>query len=202
MKIRPSRRSGKFPPTLTGIVETLIAAAGNGAVTLGDFLRAMGRRGIGVMLILPCLLIILPIGLLPGVPGLAAILMLLIAGHMLLGRETLWLPARLRRLPLPSERLKRELVRFHPLALRIDGWMDSRFTGLAQSRFAAETVALVTIVLSLLILLIGFIPGVPAAFALAILVFAVGLGTANGVLILLGYAGTALLLAITFWLVR
>ena len=190
------------PPTLSGITETLIAATDDGGLRLQDFLQVLGSRGLGAMLIPPSLIILLPSGLVPGVPGIAALTMILIAGHMVLNRDRLWLPHRLARMPLPAEPLAAGLRRFHPLARRMDRWTESRFAWFAASRFAIDTVAAVTVVLSLMILIVGFIPGIPAAFSLAILVFAVGLAVQNGLLILCGHAITILAAVAIFWLLR
>ncbi len=162
-------------------------------MTLGGLLAALGRRGLGATLIPPCLLIILPTGLVPGVPAVMAVVMIYIAGHMAIGRQVLWLPPRLRAIGLPTARLRDGLVRFRPWADRFDRWTESRFIWFAKSRFAAGTVAVVTVVLSLLIIVIGVIPGVPAALCLAILFFAVGLAVENGLVILLGYAVTVIM---------
>ncbi len=171
-------------------------------MTLQDFLQALGNRGLGAMLIPPSLIVLLPSGMLPGVPAIAALTMIFIAGHMVLNRDRLWLPHRLARMPMPAERLNAGLMRFHPWAMRVDRWTESRFAWFAASRFAVDTVAVVTIALSLVILVIGFIPGLPAAFSLAILVFAIGLAVRNGLLILTGYAITVLTAVTIFWLVR
>ena len=202
MRLPLRRPRAPVPPTLTGITETLNAATGEGGLSLQDFLQALGSRGLGAMLIPPSLIILLPSGMVPGVPGVAAVTMIFIAGHMVLNRDRLWLPRRLARMPLPAARLNAGLRRFHPWAMRIDRWTESRFAWFAASRFAVDTVAAVTILLSLLILAVGFVPGVPAAFSLAILVFAVGLAVRNGLMILTGYAITVLTAATIFWLVR
>lgn len=189
------------PFSLTGIFDQLAEAARDSdTLTLDTLLGTFGRRGLGVMLLLPCLLIILPPGLIPGVPAVLALLMIFIAAHMIAGRRQLWLPERIARVELPAAPIRKGLTRMRPYARRVDGWMGTRFAWFAESRFAHETVAVVTIFLSLLILTLGFLPGLPALLALAILVFALGLSFRNGLLILAGHASGALMVLAALWL--
>lgn len=63
------------------------------AVTLGALIDEIGTRSFGPLLLLAGLVTVMPIvGDIPGVPTVMALLVLLVAGQLLLGREHFWLP--------------------------------------------------------------------------------------------------------------
>lgn len=186
--------------SLAAAFDQLIEAAAAGDLTVDELLSAFGRRGIGALLILPALLIILPLGLIPGVPYIAALLMIVIAGHMLIGRRRLWLPKGIAQRALPGHTIKSGLERMRPWAVKVDGWMQNRAEWFARSRFASETAAVITILLAIGIAIVGLIPGLPAALSLSVLLFGLGLASRNGLLIVAGYAVASLMACLALWI--
>ncbi|WP_280569824.1 exopolysaccharide biosynthesis protein, partial [Chromohalobacter sp. 296-RDG] len=62
-------------------------------VQLDDMLMAVGQGSFGSLLLVPGVITLLPlVGDIPGVPTLMAIWVLLVAGQLLVGRRTFWLP--------------------------------------------------------------------------------------------------------------
>ncbi len=189
-------------PPFTEIIDELIEVSETYPMCIGDLMRVFGDRGFGALLLIPCIMVILPVGMIPGVPDIAAIFMILLAIQMALGVERLWLPRRILEIEVQGERLRPVLTRFRPIAVRLDANIGRRFAWFAESRFATETIAGVTIVLSLLIIVVGFVPGVPALFCIPLSIFALGLVARNGLVILAGYLICACVLgivALIFW---
>ena len=185
--------------TLSEILSRLESAAEEDHLTLGTLLASCAERGLGIMLILPALIVILPTGAIPGVPAVAAVVMAIIAAHMFTGQRKLWLPARVANMSLPGQSLGAGLRRIRPVARWFDRWFEARFSWFARSRFATQSVALATILLCVPIFILGVIPGLPAALSLAILVFALGLAVQNGLLLFIGYGATLAIGAFIAW---
>lgn len=60
--------------------------------TVGDVTGALGDRGFGPFLFVPALIEISPIGGVPGVPTLLALIIALFAVQIVMGRDEMWLP--------------------------------------------------------------------------------------------------------------
>ncbi|MEO0914674.1 MAG: exopolysaccharide biosynthesis protein, partial [Pseudomonadota bacterium] len=90
---------------VTDVMDRLIEIAAGQRLSVRDLIQAFGDRSLGALLVLPCLLVILPIGMIPGVPDVAALLMILIGAQMIAGMERLWLPSRLERVSFEGSRL-------------------------------------------------------------------------------------------------
>jgi len=61
-------------------------------VTIESMLHATGERSIGALLLLPGLLVLSPLSGIPGLPSVFALMVMLIAGQLLIGRRHFWLP--------------------------------------------------------------------------------------------------------------
>ena len=191
------------PFSLAEIVERLTEAADAGQLDIACLMEVTGRRGLGAMLLLPCLLILSPFGLLPGVPAIMALVMMAIALHMVVGARRLWLPQRLGRVRFPQDAMADGLRRIAPYAGRVDSWMTVRLAWFADSRIATLLAALTILAMSLLVLLVGFVPGLPALMAVGVLLCALGLAAHNSLILIAGYAlGGAIFtgVVLVFWL--
>jgi hypothetical protein len=190
------------PFSLAEIVDLLAQAAEAGRLDVACLMRITGRRGLGAMLLLPCLIILSPIGLLPGVPATMSLLMIVIALHMIVGVRRLWLPRRLGRVRFPQQTMRDGLRRMAPYAGRIDGMMTVRFAPIADSRIATLLAALSILAMSGLIMVFGFLPGLPALMALAVLFCGLGLAAHNSLFLITGYALSGAIaagLGLVFW---
>ena len=66
-------------------------------VELGEAVEAFGKRSVGPFLLVPALIEVSPIGGIPAVPTLLAIIIALSAAQILFGRDHVWLPGFLER---------------------------------------------------------------------------------------------------------
>ena len=129
-------------------------------VTVRDLLLAFGDRSLGALLVLPCILVMLPIGMIPGVPDIAAAMMIVIAAQMVVGMDRA-LVAR----AFGGGKQSRGTGSRRFCAGRgagRPGWIHfsaDASRGLPKARFASETIAAVTIAASLVIFVIGIVPG-------------------------------------------
>ncbi len=76
-------------------------------VSVHDIRKALGERSFGPFLAIPALIEITPIGGIPGLPTVIALVIALVATQILFGRAHLWLPDFLERRTLRGDRVKK-----------------------------------------------------------------------------------------------
>ncbi len=182
--------------SLTEILDTIkedVDAKSRTKVTLGNITRCINQQGFGVMLLAPAGLLLLPTGAVPGVPIVCALFITMIALQLLLGRESVWLPKWMRKLSFSKKRFNRTIRHAKPLAEKIDGMVQPRFS-LLTSDVAHRIVAAICIALCIPMAFIGFIPFLPMLLSLPIVFFALGMCVKDGFLTLCGFAVVCALL--------
>ncbi|MBK5923048.1 hypothetical protein CCR90_04490 [Rhodovulum sulfidophilum] len=174
---------------ISSLLEDLAALAlANDRISIADLVEALGARGFGPLLVMLSAFLILPVGMLPGLPGVVAIFMILIGGRMMTGETTLWLPARLRRVHISGHVLAVSVARAQPAALWLRPLLTPRLVALIEGRIATRLIALVLIGTGVLIFLLGFIPGLPFVLSLHVLMLGLALSTRDGLVAALAYA--------------
>lgn len=159
---------------------------GSKRVCIGDVIQALEHRGYGPLLLVPVIIIILPTGAIPGVPDVAAFLMILIAAQMLAGRKSPWVPERLEKMSFKPKRFETAARKAVPWLRKIDGLTHRRAVFFTHAAFQ-KIIALLLIFQSILIVLIGMIPFVPDLLVLPVLLLALGLSMQDGILALGGF---------------
>ncbi|ANB35335.1 exopolysaccharide biosynthesis protein [Rhodovulum sulfidophilum] len=174
---------------ISSLLEDLAALAlANDRISIADLVEALGARGFGPLLVMLSAFLILPVGMLPGLPGVVAIFMILIGGRMMTGETTLWLPARLRRVHISGHVLAVSVARAQPAALWLRPLLTPRLVALIEGRIATRLIALILIGTGVLIFLLGFIPGLPFVLSLHVLMLGLALSTRDGLVAALAYA--------------
>ena len=87
------------------------AAAESDAVSVADVREKIGTGAFGAALLALGLVLLSPIGGIPGAPTLFSLFFVLIAGQLLVGRRGFWLPSFLLKRSVGSEKM-RKAVRF------------------------------------------------------------------------------------------
>ncbi len=158
----------------------------NGSVSVGDMTDALGHRGHGPFLFVPALLEISPIGGIPGVPTLLALIVALFAVQIALGHEQMWLPGFLERRTVKGDRLKSATEKLEGLAAWLDRWFHGRLemlTGGTATRIAAHAVLL----LCLTVPPLELVPFASSAPMAAIVMFGLAMTLRDGLVMALGY---------------
>ncbi|WP_414898167.1 exopolysaccharide biosynthesis protein [Rhodovulum sp. YEN HP10] len=173
---------------ISSLLEDLAALAlANDRISIADLVETLGARGFGPLLVMLSAFLILPVGMLPGLPGVVAIFMILIGGRMITGQTTLWLPARLRRVHISGHVLAVSVARAQPAALWLRPLLTPRLVALIEGRIATRLIALILMVTGVLIFLLGFIPGLPFVLSLHVLMLGLALSTRDGLVAGLAY---------------
>jgi hypothetical protein len=173
--------------TLGAQIEKAIASLPEGEISLGSMLEHFGQHGLLILTVLLTLVFLIPVSI-PGVSTVFGGAILLIGISRLSGKP-LWLPAKLRDRPLPSDRLRTALHRGMVWVSRLEKISKPhRLAGLAHGRLAEMVTNLAFILAAALLMApFGFIPFSNTLPGLALLCYAVGLLQRDGVAILFGH---------------
>ena len=172
---------------LSEILEEICLDRSEKTISLENILYSLNNQGYAPLLIVPCLLIISPIGAIPGVPAICGVFIFLISGQMLFGKKKPWLPNKIKNFKFETQSFCSGMEKSEPFFKKMDKLIKPRITYLATNKMAYFFVSLISVLLSVGIIGIGFIPFLPDLLALPILFFSLGLLTQDGVIVALGY---------------
>ncbi len=171
---------------LGDILDAIDTAGDGDTVSIADVLDETGSRSFAPLMLIPALILISPISGIIGLPTIFASVIALITAQKLIGRDHVWMPEKLRRRKIGSDKLQKATDWLRPVARFVDRHMHSRLSALVST--PANMVTLLTILgICILIPFLEVLPFVTSIFALAISLFAVGLLARDGVFTLLGY---------------
>lgn len=172
------------------ILESLLRTSRDeGEVSVGHMIEAMGDRGWGPLLFAPAMIEISPIGGVPGIPTMIALIIALFAVQIAAGRDHMWLPGFLSRRSVSGEKLRGAVETLRPLGRWLDRWFHRRlprFTGDGATRSAA----CVVIALCLTVPPLELVPFASTLPMAAIALFGLGLLLTDGLLMLAGFVGS------------
>ncbi|WP_376697277.1 exopolysaccharide biosynthesis protein [Wenzhouxiangella psychrophila] len=166
-------------------------------VHLDAILQAIGRRSFGPIILLTGLITLAPlIGDIPGIPTLMALLVLLTAGQLLLGRKTFWLPGFLLQRSVQRARLHRALDHLEKPVRFIDRFLHPRLEVITRGH-GTLVIATACICIALTMPALEFIPFSANLAGAALTAFGLSLIARDGYL-----AVFALTITVgTFWVV-
>ncbi len=165
-------------------------AAGKDEVEAGTLMRSFGSRSYGPLLLLPPLLEISPLGGVPGVATTMALLIVLIAGQAILGRECVWFPRTIAKRKLKSARVCAAAKKLDSSATRLDRWFHGRLPSLTKGS-AVRIAGAACILLACAVPPLEFIPFASTAPMGAIALFGLALLVHDGVLMLGAFGAAA-----------
>jgi len=154
-------------------------------VQLGDILTAVGRGSFGSLLLVPGVITLLPlVGDIPGVPTLMALLVLLVAGQLLVGRRSFWLPGWLLKRSVSRRKLDKAVAWMRKPARAIDRLLKPRMSWLTR-RAGTYLVAFVCFLIALAMPLMEVVPFSATGAGLALMMFGLSLMANDGLWALL-----------------
>ncbi len=189
-------------PSIDGFEDLFdgILDAGEGdEISIEEIMSAFGRRTYGPLIVAPALLAVLPTGAIPGVPLLLGFVIILVCAQLLAGRESPWIPKRLREMSFPRETLDEAWERFRPGFQRVDKVVHPRLTVFTDTPFV-QVIAIICIMLSVLMAPLELIPFAVAVPGLAIAAFGIAISTRDGVIALTGAGLFGASLWLVWWL--
>lgn len=179
------------PKTLGDIVEE-ITQAGDDEETIAvrDIMESVGQRSFGPLLLVPGLVLLSPLSGMPGVPTLGAVVVLLIAGQMLLGREYFWVPQFIMRRTVRRQRMSKAGRVLAPVARVVDMLVKPRLVALTRPP-VNYLMAVACMLIALMMPPFEAIPFANVVTAAGITAFGLALIAHDGVLVVLAFTLTA-----------
>jgi len=170
---------------LVGTFDALIDTADGSQVSVGQILQALRERGFGALLIGLSLLIVLPTGAIPLVPALCGLLIIIVCLQIIIGKQSVPVPASIADRAFDSDKIRSRLQRFRGWAQWLGQFFYPRLEVLTTRPWQI-TVACVCILQSIVIITIGFVPFVVMIPGASILILGVGMSFRDGYAILVG----------------
>lgn len=169
-------------------------------VSVGDLLNAVGRRSYGPLLLLLGFASITPLTIIPGANWLLALIILLVAGQVLVGKKYPWVPSRFLKVEFPRTALKEGIAKAYPFVCQVDWFLKPRLTFLTAPPFV-QVIALICISAALLVFPLGLVPFGPVLPGLTVLLFGLALTARDGFVLIFAGAGLAgaILLVMAMW---
>ncbi|WP_235513451.1 MULTISPECIES: exopolysaccharide biosynthesis protein [unclassified Sphingomonas] len=161
--------------------------AGDDKAKLGDALEALGQRAYGPFFIIFPLIDISPVGGIPGLPTAMAVVMILLAAQLVLGRKHLWLPGFLANRGLKGAKLVKVADKTRPIARRMDQWFHGRLPALTKGPMV-KVAGVAVILLCLTVPPLELLPFASTAPMAAIMAFGIALLVRDGLLMIVACA--------------
>ncbi|OWU68113.1 hypothetical protein ATO3_24795 [Marinibacterium profundimaris] len=177
------------PKALPRLIDRIEDLAGSEApVSVGAVTDMLGARSHAPMLMFVALLMILPVGMIPGVGGVLGVIAALIGLQMIRGRKGLWLPAFIRHREVPAHSIRQAVRGIRPPAAWLSRHLQTRLPVLAEGQLSLWVIALVLVLGGASMMVLGAIPFAIPLVGLPIACFAVGILTGDGLVVAAGYA--------------
>ncbi len=174
---------------LRTLLESLCEQTDGETVTVEDLLQAVGRRSYGPILLLLGFVSISPLTIVPGANWLVALVILVVAAQIILGRSYPWVPRRALDFSFQRKFLVQGVEASAKTADIVDRFVKPRFIFLTEPPFV-QLVALVCVAAALITFPLGLVPFGPVLPGFTVLLFGLGLTARDGIVLML--AGGAL----------
>lgn len=175
---------------LESLLASLTDCTSGDEVTVRDLLNAVGRRSYGPILLLLGFIAVTPLTIIPGTSWLVALITLLIAGQIVIGRKFPWVPRRVLDVSFPRSALVAGVEQARKYVRPVDRVLKPRLAFLSGSPFIALA-AMVCVAAALLTFPLGLFPFGPVLPGLTVLLFGLGLTARDGFVLVAAGAGLA-----------
>lgn len=165
-------------------------------VSVADIKHEIGERSFGPALAVPAIVEISPIGGIPGVPTVIALVLALIAVQMLLARDHLWLPQFLERRQIKGNRMAQAMRKVRRPMDWIDNLLRPRMTWMTETP-AIRVIAAICLLLCCTVPPLELIPFASTVPMAAIAFMGLGLMARDGLVMMVA----ALLSSATFYFI-
>lgn len=182
---------------ISDVVEKLEDATASPDTTLGDVLDEFGSAAYSSALLAVAVLLVSPLSGVPGFSAACGLTIFLIASQGAVARRSIWIPARLARLCLTSERAQSIVARIHTAAEWIDERSKARLAVLVSPP-ASRLLYAICAIAGLCLPFMELIPMTSSMLGLSVSLIAAGLLTRDGVISVVGLLLLPVVLAIVF----
>lgn len=175
---------------LSRVLDRLEASAHDSSTSIGDIVEGLGRRSFAAIILIPALLAVSPLSGVPGVTVMVGLIVATTSAQMLWGRECLWLPEKLTRREVPTDRLCKAIGWLRKPVRFIERFIRPRLSLFFRRPLIwVQLTAMFLIGLAMPVLELIPTSGSIASFAIAL--YATALLTRDGAFALAAYTFTA-----------
>ncbi len=153
-------------------------------VSVGQMMDAFGHRSYGPFLIVPPLIEFSPLGAIPGVPTVLALIILIFAVQILIGKKHFWLPDFILKRAVSADKLEKGTKKARSTARFLDRHFHGRMRWLTTKPFV-RVAAAITILLTLAVPPLELLPFASTGPMLAIATLGLALLVRDGMLMIL-----------------
>lgn len=153
-------------------------------------MRAFGDRAFGPVLTLCGIILLTPLGAVPGAPLALFIIMASFTLQILFDRDHPWVPHILHRVKISRKRVVETKNMMRPWLKRIDGFLRPRWPW-AVRPFARKVGAFLILLVSATLLPLGLVPFAAMVPGIIIVILGLGITARDGLFITMGFAISA-----------
>lgn len=172
---------------LQTLLQSLCSETDGETVSVGDLLNAVGRRSYGPVLLLLGFIAISPLTIIPGASVLVALITLIFALQMAVGRPYPWIPKKALDFSFPRKHMVQGVAVADKYVVQVDRFLKPRLTFLTNAPFV-QIVALACVGAALVTLPLSFVPLGPLIPSLTVLLFGLAVTARDGFVLLLAGA--------------
>jgi hypothetical protein len=172
---------------LRTLLQSLCSETDGETVSVGDLLNAVGRRSYGPVLLLLGFIAISPLTIIPGASVLVALITLIFALQMAVGRPYPWIPKKALDFSFPRKHMVQGVAVADKYVVQVDRFLKPRLTFLTNAPFV-QIVALACVGAALVTLPLSFVPLGPLIPSLTVLLFGLAVTARDGFVLLLAGA--------------
>lgn len=186
---------------LEDTLDTAIEGGNGDDFSIADALNVFGTRSFGPILMLLGLIVVLPpMGSIPGVPAVVGLVIILFSVQIMFGRDHIWLPSILSRQSLSRKSLRSAREKTAPWLKWADGLVAERLTWAVDGPSTIAAGVIVTL-LSLAMVPLEIIPFAVAVPGSAIALVGLALTARDGIVMLAALALSIVSAFLLFWYV-
>lgn len=157
-----------------------------GRVTLGSIVESVGGRSFGPLLLLIGVIMTSPLSGMPGVPTTMGVLVVLIAGQLLFGKDHFWLPRWVLKRSLEQQKICKAIDWLRPPARLVDRWLRPRLPAFVKG-WRIHLISFFCAAIGAVMPIMEVVPFSAHAAGLALSAFGLALIVRDGLLALISF---------------
>lgn len=176
--------SERVSRALSEVLDGLEASINGEEVRVQHIVQALGQKSFASLLLIFPLIAVSPASAVPGVTATVAVIVFLLVSQMIIGRESVWLPSFIRDRRISKAVMCKGIAWLRKPIAFVERFLKARLTFILERPWRYLPLGMV-LALSLFMPFLEFIPTSGSIASAIIAVFAAGLLTRDGVLVLI-----------------